>query len=116
MAETEATDDQGVGDKAVVKKSKTRSKIREDERVANFKETVSTAGGRATIWHYMSSGRPYGASYSGSDTHHTAYLEGRRGIAIEILDDLLTHAPAEYILMQNEAVSRDARYGERTGT
>jgi len=113
VADKEDTEDQGVGSKATVKFNKSKAALRAEEELANFMVVVGTRAGRAVLWALMSSGGPYKLSYQGENTHETAFLEGRRSLSLEILHKLFTDAPAEYMLMQNEAVSRDTRYATK---
>lgn len=77
---------------------------REREEVATL---MRTYGGRAFIWRLLTRCKVNSFGYCG-DNNYLNNIEGRRWIGGGIMEEVLTAAPKEYIIMRDDAVSRDA--------
>lgn len=82
---------------------------REDRRrrqsVADFRAVVATPEGRRFVWELLSPA--FLASFTG-DPLTTAYNEGRRGVANELLARLNDHAPDALVAMLTAAAQARA--------
>ncbi|MFW6369141.1 MAG: hypothetical protein ACOC0J_00995 [Myxococcota bacterium] len=79
--------------------------LREHER--NAHAVLSTEEGRAFIWRILDDiGRIYSLSYTDQNPHHTAFREGRRDLALDILRICQDLDPKLYLLMLQEAQER----------
>jgi hypothetical protein len=77
-----------------------REERRRRQSVADFRAVVATPEGRRFVWELMSPA--FLASFTG-EALSTAYAEGRRGVANELLARLNDHAPDALIAMLTTA-------------
>lgn len=81
-------------------------------KLANQRETeevealMKTYGGRAFVWRILSACKIFTFGYCG-DNNYLNNIEGRRWVGSGILEEVLTVAPKEYIMMRDEAASRE---------
>lgn len=78
------------------------------ERADNdLRRVLSTESGRRVLWELMD-GRAsvFRPSYAGEQTHHTAYLEGRRSVGLELVLECQRVSPADWGHMMREALER----------
>ena len=74
---------------------------------ADLLRMLSSPDGRRFLWSIIDGrARSSGASFSGENTHHSAYLEGRRSVGLELMLDCQRVSSAEYVHMVEEAVLR----------
>lgn len=94
------------GDPEQVKSKKTRAKHAEDQHKNDLRAIMATVGGRRYLWALM------GACGVFSDTGSVDPLLvgrflGRRSLGLELLAEVMTICPDEYLLMQSEAMKQD---------
>ena len=66
---------------------------------------VATPGGRRLVWHLFGVSGLWGASFAGEATHATAYQEGRRSVARDVMELLHRVAAPSYALMVQEQMA-----------
>lgn len=96
-----------VGDEEEVKERKTKAQLNLERQQAELARVLDTPAGRAVIWRILERGGFHKLSFAGSDTHLTAFNEGRRDIANWLLAECLTARPQCYNVMRNEAEDRE---------
>ena len=101
------------GDEVQVRERKLTRKIRRTNEIAYLHQLLDTYGGREFVWRLFGQCGLYQASFRGEDTHQSAFQEGKRGIGLWALDEVLTAHPEAYTMMRDEAVSRDTLTKER---
>lgn len=74
---------------------------RHKRHMEDIKEIVQLPAGRRLIWELLGYCRIMHSSMS-SDTHVTAYNEGRRGVGLHVLGELMEANPDAYCKMQKE--------------
>ena len=77
-----------------------RDERRRIQSIRDFRAVVATPEGRRFVWELL--GPAFLASFTG-DPLTTAYNEGRRGVANELLARLNDHAPEAFITMLTAA-------------
>lgn len=82
-----------------------REDRRQRQSIADFRAVVATPEGRRFVWELM--GPAFQASFT-ADALTTAYNEGRRGAANELLARLNDHAPEALIAMLTTAAQARA--------
>ncbi len=108
MAEEEKID---VGDPKQVKKRKTKAQLVQEEQAEQLRGILATYGGRAFIWRLLSSCGMHHAAVGG--TNDVFRSEGRRDVGLELEEEVWTVHPEMYILMMNDAISRDTKTREK---
>lgn len=96
-----------IGDEEQVGRRKTRAQLAREREVADTAKVLDTAAGRAFIWRLLEKGGFHTLSFSGEETHLTAFKEGRRDMANWALAECLTARPQCYNVMRAEAEERD---------
>jgi len=66
---------------------------------------MKTADGREWMWDHLARCNVFAQTYT-SDTHDTAFNEGRRSIGLRLLADLQEHVFTQYQQMEAEAMAR----------
>jgi hypothetical protein len=66
---------------------------------------MSTQQGRRIMWRLLSLAGVYRISFSGENTHQTAFAEGARNIGLVFMNDLQTLCPERYSQMISEQTS-----------
>ena len=89
------------GDEKQVKSRKTKFKIARDIEIAEFKDILSTKGGRAWVWRLLTECKINDFGYCG-DNNKLNNIEGRRFIGAWVLEEVFTSDPNSYIMMRNE--------------
>lgn len=64
--------------------------------------------GRAFYWRLLSKCGIYKTSFTGDNT--TFFNEGMRQIGLWALEEVFTHSPESFAIMQAEAAARDIKY------
>ena len=100
------------GDQGKVSKRKSKAKLTAEREVADISAVLDTYEGRAFVWRLLEHSGMYETSFRGEETHRMAMAEGKRNFGIWLLNELLTIDPNYYIIIRNEAVSRDTREKE----
>lgn len=101
-----------VGDRAFVSSKRRLAKFREAVEAEDLRYVLNSKQGRALLYRIISE-RVMQTSREGNDALAMAFNEGRRSVGISLLKEVLQSQPGAYILMQNEAVSRDAELAGR---
>jgi hypothetical protein len=72
----------------------------------DFRWLMAHAQGRRIVWRYLAAGGVFRTTHVFGDANgrDSALNEGRRQIALQLLDDVMTHAPAQYAKMVDESV------------
>lgn len=72
----------------------------------DFRWLMAHAQGRRIVWRYLAAGGVFRTTHVFGDINgrDSALNEGRRQIALQLLDDVMTHAPAQYGKMVDESV------------
>lgn len=84
------------------------TKTREQAEREALIEALSTSAGRRAIYSIVAKGGIYG--HISLDPVAAQRELGRRDVALEVLQDVLTVHPDMYILMQREAACFDTNY------
>lgn len=71
--------------------------------------------GRAFVSMLLQEANVEGSSFSGEQTHTTAYLEGKQDLGKWARNLVLTTVPEMFILMRREVVEREQRYALGAG-
>lgn len=100
-----------VGTEEDIEERDKRAQWVEEQEEFYLNEMLASEAGRAVLWRIMSIAGLNRLSFAGEETHSTAFREGERNVANKVLALVLTANPAAYTLMQNEAVSRDTKFG-----
>lgn len=78
---------------------------RAETEVADLKLVMSTPEGRRNTWRTLAKCGVHRQSYV-PDSNGTAFNEGQRSVGLWLYENLETHCPEQYLLMQREAVQR----------
>lgn len=94
------------GDPEQVKRKRTKAQIAEDLHKNDLRAIMATPGGRRYLWGLMGSCGVF------LDTCNTEPLTvgrflGRRSLGLELLTEIMTICPNEYLVMQSEAMKQD---------
>ena len=92
------------GNVTEVKKRKTKAQLSKEQETEEFKEILSTYGGRAYIWRLLEMCGVYKTSFTGNST--TFLNEGKRQIGLRVIEDIFEAAPDRYTQIRMEAVER----------
>lgn len=75
--------------------------------VLAVRAVAQTPAGRRVLWWIVDElAGALGASYSGENATHTAYLEGQRKVGCEVVALCMESAPQEFVHMLGEALER----------
>jgi hypothetical protein len=71
----------------------------------DFRWLMAHAQGRRIVWRYLGAGGVFRTTHVFGDINgrDSALNEGRRQIALQLLDDVMTHTPAAYAKMVDES-------------
>ena len=93
-------------DEVQVKRRRTKAQIAEDQHKADLQAIMATPGGRRERWAVLAAAGVF--SDTGSvDPFMVGRFLGRRSLGLELLAEIMTVCPSEYLLMQSEAMKRD---------
>jgi len=95
------------GDEKEVKKGKSKDKLRDELEVEQFRVVLQTYEGRAFMWRLISCCGLYDSAYG--ETNDVFRAEGKRDIALWVINEMLRSYKSAYTLMRDEAVSRDTK-------
>lgn len=90
------------GDRAVVKKRKTRAQLEEERANEEFGKVLSTWEGRRFIWWLLEQSGMYKTTFRPSP-YTTAFLEGQRQLGIKTIERIFKSDAKAYGLMRAEA-------------
>lgn len=90
-----------------VKRATDVERARAERQINDRRAVMSTVEGRAECWRRLSDCGVFDGSM-GADPQWTAYYVGRRSVGLKELADVMKHFPDLYLLMQSEAMKRDA--------
>jgi hypothetical protein len=77
---------------------------------ARLRWVMSTEQGRAAMWWLLDEvGGLFSPAFAGEQTHVTAYEQGKRAVAIELMQQLKRSAPADYRAMLRERLEIEDR-------
>jgi hypothetical protein len=76
--------------------------------IGDFKWVVSNKRGRRYVYRLLELAGVFRASFT-PDPYVTAFNEGRRSYGLQVLADLVEHAPESYALMLSEHNARSDR-------
>lgn len=96
-------------------KQRKQEKLEEEQYRRALEKTLDTPHGRLVVWRMLERAGIYRSTFCGEETHRAAMLEGRRGLGLEVLDDVLTYAPQLYPVMQAEQQQRDHQREDTDG-
>ena len=99
------------GDPKHVKKRKTKVQLAEEAVQEDLRVVGSTPAGRRFLWRLLAETGIH-HSVPQSDHGHMSRSEGKRDIGLEVTAWMHEADPKLYLLMQREAVSRDAKAKE----
>lgn len=99
-AEYDPTDLEALGDQDTEKVKAAEQK--QAEEAADWRFILGDQRGRRIVWALLAKAGVFRVSYS-SDALQMAFNEGGRNLGLEVLAKVSEHAPASYLLMQNEA-------------
>lgn len=78
--------------------------LRREQAVADIRAVLGTPQGRRFYWRLLEKANVFGASFTDSAAR-TAYLEGKRGMGIELMQEVQRYAPADHVLTLNEQLA-----------
>jgi len=91
-----------------VKERNADLEFEQDSAADELIRLLDTYTGRAYIWRYISYCEVFSSSYRGEDElHKTLFREGKRAVGQMMVNEILTHYPKAFTLMQSEAAKRD---------
>jgi len=96
-----------VGDVDQVKEAKAKHRNKDHVDRENLKLILENYHVREFIWRLLSECHLYDFGFRG-DNNYLNHLEGKREVGGWIIQQMLTADPKAYILIRDEAVSRDA--------
>ena len=83
-------------------------KIKRDQYIADMSFLLGDARGRRVIWELLERGGVFKISFTGNS--ETFFNEGKRQIALSLLEDVMESRPDAYLQM-----SKEAKEGEKNG-
>lgn len=98
--EADVTDEEKRALKIARERAKKLVKYRSD-----VQQTIARAEGRRVLWRVLEIAGPNRISHTPGDPYHTAFNEGKRAVANEVLMMLLDADPDVYARMQREFIS-----------
>lgn len=105
-------DEYDTSDELQVKERKTRAQLDQERASAVLARVLDSPHGREVIWGILEKAGVHRTSFSGENTHLTAFKEGRRDLGNELLAECLTARPQCYNVMRDEAEARRANQGK----
>ncbi|HTP25401.1 MAG TPA: hypothetical protein VMK12_07035 [Anaeromyxobacteraceae bacterium] len=95
--------------RALKRKDDARREEARQRLAADVVEVLSTSSGRRFLWHLLQSeGFLFDASFSVENPHVTSFYEGKRSVAIALMQLAQQVAPREYVLMMDEELRAKA--------
>lgn len=91
------------------------ARLAEVKQEGYLKAVLATYEGRAVVFELLCEAGIYRNSFAGEHTHHTAFAEGKRKVALDFLRKCLTADERSYNLMRVEAAERSAVSGNSRG-
>jgi hypothetical protein len=88
-----------------VKKRKTKAQLKREREIEEFKQILSTYGGRAYVWRLLELCGVYRTSFTGNST--TFLNEGKRQIGLHVIEDIFASDPHAYAQIRIEAEERN---------
>ena len=95
-------------DSEAVEKSERAKKIKRDQYIADMSFLLGDPRGRRVIWELLERGGVFRISFTGNS--ETFFNEGKRQIALSLLEDVMESRPDAYLQM-----SKEAKEGEKNG-
>ena len=89
-----------------VKSKKTRAKHAEDQHKNDLRAIMATVGGRRYLWALLGSCGVF-LDTAGTEPLLLGRFMGRRSLGLELLIEIMTICPDEYLVMQSEAMKQD---------
>lgn len=86
-----------------VNKQRVKAGRRKTKRLEVIKALMSHKDGREWIYELLERGHIYHTSFVQGDSHASAFKEGERNITNQLLIDVTSAAPEEYLMMLKEA-------------
>lgn len=74
-----------------------------DRRVNGLKKLAADEDGRAWIWQFLEQASPFVSPFDATSDSKTAFNCGAKVMTVQITEQMLSHCPAEYYLMIEEA-------------
>jgi len=87
-------------------------KILAEQRINGLKKLAADPDCRAWLWQFLEQSAPLATPFDIHSDSKTAFNCGTKIFTAQILDQMLTHCPAEYYLMKHEAKEKDGRPGK----
>ena len=100
MAEEEKPFD--AGDEQQVRQRKSKAKLIREREINNLRQVLSTREGRNVIWNILAYGNIYSENPGGPD-FSIGKFEGKRALAIWLIQEIFTADPNAYTIMRDEA-------------
>ncbi|EAB7141311.1 TPA_asm: hypothetical protein GNC16_004491 [Salmonella enterica subsp. enterica serovar Typhimurium] len=72
----------------------------------DIKFVMDSEQGRRVVWSLLEKGQVFGACFN-VDPHITAFNEGKRNLALVLLQRVMTHCPDQYLKMAAEASEQE---------
>jgi hypothetical protein len=91
------------GNETQVKHKKTRAQLREETHKADWRAQMSSVQGRRFVWAWLSETGIY-RDCTATESYQLGRFAGKRSFGLQILGELLSICPNEYLLMQSEAM------------
>ena len=93
------------GSDEVSRETEKQRRAQEARERDDFRWLMAHAQGRRIVWRYLAAGGVFRTTHVFSDMNgrDSALNEGRRQIALQLLDDVMTHAPAAYAKTVHES-------------
>lgn len=88
-----------------------RERFEADMREGDVREVMGTESGRRFVWRLLGDCGLYRSSYHPSALIH--FNEGQRSIGLQLLSEITSLCPAQYLVMQGEAIEAQRKAAER---
>lgn len=93
------------------KRANERERLDAEQRANDVTEVMGTEAGRRFVWRLLGDCGLYRSSYHPSALIH--FNEGQRSIGLQLLSEITSTCPAQYLVMQGEAIAEQQRAAQR---
>lgn len=98
------------GERKDVRKAEKSADIAEAQRAAFIRQMMNEVNGRAYAYHNLARCHVFTTSFN-TNALAMAFAEGERNSGLQLLNDILTYCPDQYVNMMREARQNDGHNG-----